>query len=186
MSLRNVLAGAEVLERGRSKAADGQPYQGAVRPPVTARQIGKLLAPGVTDDRWFRRMSDDAARIDERDRADSGEAYACGLEHTKQFRVRRTRASDTSALQRHLAQRRVSSPERLSQVSREDEREILGAVIAGAKDLRPAPPQVSAAKADQGDENERGDKPDGKLAIPHRQQPQMHSMQQKTSAVYDP
>ncbi len=130
-------------------------------------------------------MPDDATRIDERDRADSGEPYACGLEHGKQFRVRRTRASDTSALQRHLAQRRVSSPERLSQVAREDQCEILGAMIAGAKDLPPAPPQVSAAKADQGDENERGYKPDGKLAIPHRQQPQMHSMQQKTSAVYD-
>lgn len=86
-------------------------------------------------------------------------------------------------MDRELSERRITGTERFMDVAGKDQREVLGATVASVENLAAAAPQIDAAKSHQGGQDDRGCKPDHKLALANRREPQVPPPFERTRAV---
>jgi hypothetical protein len=135
----------------------------------------ELVASRLAHDEGLRRLSDDARCIHDGDGADAGESNPRCLKGGEPVGTWSTRPADPLTVERELSERGVAGRERLAHIARQDEREVLGAPIAGVQDLLSALPEVRAAETGEGKQDDRGRKPDCQLALAYRREPQISS-----------
>jgi hypothetical protein len=110
--------------------------------PVAQLPKDHVVAPRLPDEGLHRRVADDAAAVEHRDRSDAGQRRLRGEKRRVPVAGRRLGAADVPPVDHELPQRRVARGEALADVLGEDVRQIRGARLGGRQHLPVPPPQI--------------------------------------------